>query len=53
MSLLGCMGWAYGSILEGVGKSSLAIPDLRWEMTPKLVSSMICGVGIWLIRQSS
>jgi hypothetical protein len=31
--------------------SSLAIPDMRWEMALRLVSGMIEGVGIWLLRK--
>jgi len=44
------MRWVYGRILEGVGKTSLAIPDLRWKMEPRLVYGMIYGEGIWLLR---
>jgi hypothetical protein len=41
---LGHMGWGYGSILGGVGESSLVILDLRWEIAPRLISGMIwCG----------
>jgi len=36
----------YGRILGEVGGSSLTIPDLRWEMAPRSVSVMICGVGV-------
>jgi hypothetical protein len=36
MSLLGCMGWGYGRILRGVGGSFLILPNLRWEMAPRL-----------------
>jgi hypothetical protein len=45
MSLLGRMGWGYRRILGGVGGSFQVIPDLRWEMTPRLNSAMICGGG--------
>jgi hypothetical protein len=38
--------WSYEKILGGVGRSSLATPDLRWEMVLRLVSSLIYGVGI-------
>jgi len=48
MNLLGRMGWVYGRIL-GVGGSSLTIPNLMWEMAPKLISGMICCVEIWLL----
>jgi hypothetical protein len=51
VSLLGCMGWGYGRILGGVGGSSQVIPDLRWEMAPKLNFGVIYGVGIWLLRK--
>jgi hypothetical protein len=33
----------YGKILGEVGGSSLAIPNLRWEMTPRSASG-ICDV---------
>jgi hypothetical protein len=46
MSLLRHMWSDYGRILGGVGRSSLAILDLRWEMAPRLASGMISGVGI-------
>jgi hypothetical protein len=46
MSLLGRMGQGYERILGGVGRSSLVIPDLRWEMAPRSSSSMIYGVRI-------
>jgi len=36
--------------LGGVGGSCLATLDLRWEMAPKSVSSMIFGVGLKLSR---
>jgi hypothetical protein len=44
ISLLECMGWGYGRILDGVGGSSQVIPNLRWGMDPMLDFSMICGV---------
>lgn len=50
MSLLGRMEWVYGSILEGVGRSSLTLLNLRWEMASRLVFGMICDVGTWLLR---
>jgi hypothetical protein len=34
--------WIYGRMLRGVGESSLAIPYLRWEIVPRLVSGMCC-----------
>jgi hypothetical protein len=37
------------NIRRGLG-CSLAISYLRWEMTPRLVSDIICGVGILLLR---
>lgn len=43
MSLMGCMRWSYGRILGGVGGSFQVIPDLRWEMDPKLYS----GNDLW------
>ena len=39
MSTMGSMGWDYGRILRGVGRSFLVIPNLRWEMAPSLDSS--------------
>lgn len=52
MSLLRCLKWVYARTLEGVVGSSLAILDYRWEMTPLLVSGIICGVGIWLLKDT-
>lgn len=40
----------YGKILGEIGGSSLAIPNLRWEMAPRSVSGMICGVRIWPLK---
>jgi hypothetical protein len=50
MSLLGRMEWVYGSILGGVGRSSLTLLNLRWEMASRSVFGMICDVGTWLLR---
>lgn len=51
MSLLGCMGWGFGRILGGVGRNFQVIPDLRWEIAPRLVSGIIYGVGIWPLKK--
>jgi hypothetical protein len=32
--------------IKRVWASTLVILDLRWEMAPRLASSMICNVGI-------
>jgi hypothetical protein len=45
------IGWGYGRILGGTGKSYLVILDLRTMMTLKLDSDMMCGVGIKPSRQ--
>jgi hypothetical protein len=37
------MRWSYGRILGGVGGSFQVIPDLRWEIDPKLDS----GNDLW------
>jgi hypothetical protein len=50
MSMLSCMWWVYERILWGIGWSFVIIPDLRWEMTLRLNSDMIFGVGIWPLR---
>ena len=42
--------WSYEKMLGGVGRSSLATPYLRLEMVLRLVSSMICGVGICSLK---
>jgi hypothetical protein len=44
MNLLGHTGWGYGRILGGAGGCFQVILDLRWEMPPRLDSSMICMV---------
>lgn len=44
MNLLGHTGWDYGRILGGVEGCFQVILDLRWEMPPRLDSSMICMV---------
>jgi hypothetical protein len=51
MSLLWRMEWDNGRILGGVEGSSQVIPNLKWEMSPMLDSSIICGVGIWSLRK--
>jgi hypothetical protein len=38
--------------MRRVGGSSLVLPDLRWDIAPKLVSRMICSVGIWPLRKT-
>jgi hypothetical protein len=43
--LFGRMGWVYGRILCGVGRSFVVSPDLRWEITQRLDFGMIFGVG--------
>jgi hypothetical protein len=53
ISLLGHMRLIYGRLLEGVGGSSLVILDLGWKMALRLVFSMICGLGISLLRLPS
>jgi hypothetical protein len=42
---LGRMGLGFGRILGGVGGCFIVIPDLSWEMTSRLDSGMMCGVG--------
>jgi hypothetical protein len=42
----GHMGWGYGRILGGVGRSFLVISDLKWERASMFDYAMICGVGI-------
>jgi hypothetical protein len=48
---MGCMGWGYGTISEGVGRSFLIILDMRSMMYPKLDFGMTCDVGIMPSRQ--
>jgi hypothetical protein len=51
MSLLGRMGWGYEGILRRVGGSFQVIPDLRWEMAPRLDYGMTYGVGTGPLRK--
>jgi hypothetical protein len=51
--LLGRMWRGYGKILGGVGRCFLVIPDLSYEMAPRLDSGMMCGVGRWPLRKIS
>jgi hypothetical protein len=46
VSLLGRMGWGYGRLLGGVGRSFLVISDLKWERASMFDYDMICGMGI-------
>jgi hypothetical protein len=40
-------GWGGG----GGGGGGLVISDMRWEITPKFDSNMICGVEIMPLRK--
>lgn len=51
ISLLGHMGWGYVRKLEGVEGNCLAIPDLRWKMASRSISSMIYGMGLWPLKK--
>jgi hypothetical protein len=44
---LGHMGRGYGRILGWVGGSFQVIPELRWEMAPRLDYDMTYDMGIW------
>jgi hypothetical protein len=44
MNHLGRMGWSYRRILGRNGGSFQVTKNLRWEMVPRLVPGIICGV---------
>jgi hypothetical protein len=46
MSVLEHTEWGYGRILGGFEGSFQLIPDLMWELAPKINSSMICSTEI-------
>ncbi len=46
VSISGLMRWVYGRVLGEVGRSFVVIPDLRWEMIPRIDSGMTCDVRI-------
>jgi hypothetical protein len=50
MSLMGCMGWVYGRILQGIGGNYPAIPNLRWENGSKISFWHDLCVEIWLFK---
>jgi hypothetical protein len=51
MSLLGRLGWYYRRILGRALVSFQVIPNLRWEMAPRLDSGMIYGMEICSLRK--
>jgi len=50
MRFMGRLGWDYGKISEGAGRSFLVISGLRWEIDPRLDSGTTCVVGIEPLR---
>ena len=51
MKLFSRMGLGYKRISRRVGSCFLVIPDLRWEIAPRLNYGMACGLRIRPLRK--
>jgi hypothetical protein len=52
MRFMGHMGWDYVKISGEARESFLVIPNLMWEMAPRLGSCITSGVGDWAFKEA-